>query len=84
MNSSFSGYSLTDFKNIKKPKHLHLTKGLIVNYHYGFNIEYFKSVLEKAMIVNSLLGDIQLPLRNQSEGKGFLQASLYMYPSQFK
>ena len=36
----------------------HLTKDLIGNYHYGLNIEHAKPVLEKGLIVNSLLGDI--------------------------
>ena len=45
-------------KNIKKTKYTQLTKGLIGNYHYGFNIEHAKSMLEKGLIVNSFLGDI--------------------------
>ena len=45
-------------KTLRKQKLPHLTKGLIGNYHYGFNIEHAKSVLEKGLIVNSLLGDI--------------------------
>ena len=45
-------------KNIKITKLHHLIKGLIGDYHYGFNIEHSKSVLEKGLIVNSLLGDI--------------------------
>ena len=44
-----------EFRVTKLP---HLTKGLIGNYHYGFNIEHAKQVLEKGLIVNSLLGDI--------------------------
>ena len=55
-------------KNIKKPKHLHLTKCLICNYHYGFNIEHAKPVLEKGLIVNSLLGDIPTATK-QSAGR---------------
>ena len=35
-----------------------LTNGLIGKYHYGFNIEHAKPVLEKGLIVNSLLGNI--------------------------
>ena len=45
-------------KKLKKTKLLHLTKDLIDNYHYGLNIEHAKPVLEKGLIVNSLLGDI--------------------------
>ena len=58
----------------------HLTKVLIGNYHYGLNIEHAKSVLEKGLIVNSLLRTYQLPLSKQQEV--FMQASLNMYPSQ--
>ena len=39
-------------KNIKKTKLPHLTKGLIVNYYYGFNIEHDKTMIEKGQIVN--------------------------------
>ena len=45
-------------KKLKKTKLPHLTKDLIGNYHYGFNIEHAKPVLEKGLIVKSLLGDI--------------------------
>ena len=45
-------------KNLYKTKLPHLSIGLTGNYHYGFNIEYAKPVLEKGLIVNSLLGDI--------------------------
>ena len=45
-------------KNIKKAKLPHLTKGLIGNYHYTFNIEQAKPMLEKDLLLNSLLGDI--------------------------
>ena len=34
-------------KNFKKTKLLHLTKGLIGNYHYGLNNDLAKLVLEK-------------------------------------
>ena len=47
--------TIKNFKEIKLP---HLTKGLIGNYHYWLNIEHIKPVLEKGLIVNSLLGDI--------------------------
>ena len=63
-------------KNIKKTKLPTLTKGLIGNYHYGLNIEHANPVIEKDLIVNSLLGNIQMPLIKQWEGKGVLQASL--------
>ena len=69
-------------KNFKKTKLPHLSKGLIGNYHYGLNIEHAKPVLEKCLIVNSLLGEYQLPLSKQLEGKEVLQASLYMHPIQ--
>ena len=58
-------------KNLKKPKHLHLTKGLIGNHHYGFNIEHAKPLLEKGLIVDSLLGDIPTAIK-QTAGKGVL------------
>ena len=45
-------------KKFKKTKLPHLTKDLIGNYHYVLNIEHAKPVLEKGLIVNSLLGDI--------------------------
>ena len=45
-------------KKLKKTKLPHLTKDLIDNYHNGLNIEHAKPVLEKGLIVNSLLGDI--------------------------
>ena len=45
-------------KILKKTKLPQLTKGLIGNYYYGFNIEHAKPLLEKGLIVNSLLGDI--------------------------
>ena len=49
---------MTMKKKLKKTKLPHLTKDLIGNYHYGLNIEHAKPVLEKGLIVNSLLGDI--------------------------
>ena len=69
-------------KNSKKTKLPHLIKGLLGNFHYGLNIEHAKPVLYKSLIVNSLLETCQLPLSKQNKGKGVLQASLYMYPSQ--
>ena len=46
-------------KKLKKTKLPHITKDLIGNYHYRLNIEHANPVLEKGLIVNSLLGDIQ-------------------------
>ena len=65
-------------KNFNKTKLLQLTKGLIGNYHYGLNNEHVKPVLEKDQIVNSLLGDITTLTSKRREGKGVMQASLYM------
>ena len=45
-------------KDLQKTNLPHLTKGLIGNYHYGFNIEHAITMLEKGMLVNSLFGDI--------------------------
>ena len=69
---------LMTMKKNKKTKLSHLTKDLNGNYHYGFNIEHAKPVLVKDLQVNSLLGEYQLPLSMLWEGKGFLQASMYM------
>ena len=82
--SNFSGYSLNDYQKPLENKLPHLTKGLICNYHYGLNIEHTKPVLEKDMIVNSLLRDIPTDIKEAAGEKGALQASLYMYPSQIK
>ena len=70
-------------KIFKKTKLQHLTKGLIGNYHYELNIEHAKPVLEKGKIVNSLLGDIQTATKQAAGREEVLQASLFMYPSQF-
>ena len=53
-------------KKLKKTKLPHLTKDLIGNYHYGLNIEHAKPVLEKGLIVNSLLGDIPTAPKSSS------------------
>ena len=45
-------------KKLRKTKLPHLTKDLIGNYHYRLNIEHANPVLEKGLIVNSLLGSI--------------------------
>ena len=57
-------------KNLKKAKHLHLTKSLIGNYHYGFNIEHAIPVLENGLIVISLLGDIPTATKQAAEWEG--------------
>ena len=59
-------------KNYKKTKLPHLTKGLIGNINYMFNIEYAKPVLEKGLILNSLLGDITTASSKQREWKIYL------------
>ena len=56
-------------KNIKISKLPHLTKDLIINFHYGLNIEHAKLVLEKGLIVNSLLGDVPTATKH-AVGKG--------------
>ena len=50
-------------KTFKETKLSHFTKDLIGNYHYGLNIEHSKPVLEKGLIVNSLLGDIPTAIK---------------------
>ena len=45
-------------KKLKKTRLTHLTQSLIGYYHYVLIIEHAKPVLEKGLIVNSLLGDI--------------------------
>ena len=78
----FYGYSLNDYEKPLKTKLPHFTKGLIGNYHYGFNIEHAKLVLEKGLIVNSLLGDIPTATKQAAGRERVLQTSLYNYPSQ--
>ena len=53
--SSFSDYSLNDYEKLLETKLHHLTKGIIGIYHYGLNIKHAEQVLEKGLIVNSLL-----------------------------
>ena len=55
-------------KNFKKTKLPQLNKGLIDNNYQWFNIEHTKPVLEKGLIVNSLLGDIPTATK-QAAGK---------------
>ena len=43
-------------KKLKKTKLPHLNKGLIGNYHYGFNIEHSKPVLEKVLDSELVVG----------------------------
>ena len=57
--SSFSGYSLNDYEKSLENKASLPHQVLIVNYHYGFNIELAKSMLEKGAIVESLLREIR-------------------------
>ena len=78
---SFSGYILNDYEKPLENKASSPHQDLIGNYHYVLNIEHAKPVFEECLIVNSLFGDIPT-LNNQLEGKGILQASLYIYPSQ--
>ena len=68
-------------KNFNETKLTNLTNCLIGNYHYGLNIEHAKPVLEKGLIVNSLLGDIPTATKQAAGREGVLQTSLYMYPS---
>ena len=63
-------------KNYKKTKLPHLIKGLISNYHYGFNIEHVKPVLEKGMILNSLMVDIPTATKQASGWGGDLAGFL--------
>ena len=70
-------------KNFKETKLPYLTNGLIGNYHYGLNIEHAKTVLEKSLIVNSLLGDISNTFKQAAVKEVGLQDFLYMYPNQF-
>ena len=56
-------------KNFKETKLPHLNKSLIGKYHCGLNIEHAKPVLEKGLIVNSLLGDISTATK-QAAGWG--------------
>ena len=55
-------------KNYKETKLPHLTKGLIGNYIKGLNIENDKPMVEKVLIVNSLLGDISTTIK-QAAGR---------------
>ena len=57
-------------KIIKKTKLSHITKGLIGNYHYGLNIEHAQLVLEKGLIVTSLLGDIPTATKQAAGREG--------------
>ena len=67
-------------KNIKKTILPIFSKDLIGNYNYGFNIEHSKPVLEKGLIVNSLLRDIPTATKQaagiEGDPAGFL-ANIY-------
>ena len=67
-------------ENIKKTKLPHLTKRLIGNYHSGFYIANAKTVLDKGLIVNSLLGDIATATKQATGRKGG-PAGLLVYVS---
>ena len=69
-------------KILKKTKLSHLTKGLIGNYYYGFYSEHAKPVLEKGLIVNSLLGDITIDTKQTTGSEEGPTGFMYMYPSQ--
>ena len=56
-----------------------LTNSLIGNYHYDLNIEHAKPVLEKGLIVNSLLWDITNTIKQAAEREVNPAGSLYMY-----
>ena len=60
-------------KKVKKTRLTTLTKCLIGNYHNGFNNEHAKHVLEKVLIVNSLLGYIPIAPKQAVGMKGLLQ-----------
>ena len=63
-------------RKLKKTKLPHLTKDLIGNYHYGLNIEHAKPVLEKGLIVNSLLRDIPTATKQATGWGGDLEGFL--------
>ena len=67
-------------KNLHKTKLPHLTKGLIGNYHYGLNIEHAKPVLEKGLILNSLLRDIPTATK-QAAGREGVPAGFIVHVS---
>ena len=67
-------------KKLKKAKLHHLTKCLIGKYHYVLNIEHAKTVLEKGLIVNSLLVDIPTATK-QAAGREGNHASFLVHVS---
>ena len=67
-------------KNFKELKLPHLIKGLICNYHYGLKIENAKPVLEKGLIVNSLLGEIPTATK-QATGREEFPAGFLVHVS---
>ena len=48
----------------------------IGNYHYGLNIEHAKPLIEKGLIVNSLLGDIPTATKQAARWGGDLAGFL--------
>ena len=72
-------------KNFKETKLPHLTKYLIGNYHYGLNIEQANPLLEKGLIVNSLLGDIPSATKQSTGWEGCPEGFLvHVYKSNLK
>ena len=57
-------------KKLKKTKLHHITKGLIGKYHYLFDIEHTKNILEKGLIVNSLLREIPTSTKQAAGREG--------------
>ena len=57
-------------KNIKKTKLPHLTKGLIGNCCYSFNIEHAKPLFKKVLIVNSVLRNIPTAIKQAAGREG--------------
>ena len=71
-------------KNVKKTKLPHLTKGLICNHHYWFNIEHSKTMIEKGLIVYSKLKDLPTASKQAAGREGILQASCTCILVKFK
>ena len=71
-----------NMNNTLKDKASSLTKGLICNYHCGFNIEQAKPVIEKGLILNSLLGDILTATKQAARKEGGPAGFIVHYPNQ--
>ena len=69
-------------KILKETNLPHHTIGLISNYQYGLNIDHAKLVLEKGLIVNSLLGDISTAIKQLAGMERDPAGFMYLYPSQ--